>query len=377
MYFKGCVQGHNKVTIPIKNQCRYAKIKIFTASTVANHSFNVMTPPSLQPTAPFWLVVPTYNPGQAVWSEWIRALHMQTVQPQRVVVVDSGSTDGTQQLSQQAGFQGLSVAAQNFNHGGTRQWALDQALAAHTQTPPTQAPPTWVVYLTQDAILANPQSLQNLLQAFQDERVAGVYGRQLPHPHASWMETHARHFNYPATSKTVTVQDKESMGLKVCFFSDAFSAYRLSALQQQGGFPRHVPLGEDTLMAAKLLLAGHSLRYEAQAAVYHSHHYNGFQDFQRMFDTGVLHAQHAWLRETFGAAEGEGWRYAKDQVAFLKSFKSWPKLFTGLIQMVYKNSLKLLGYRLGLSHQYLPMPLRKLCAMHKAFWAQHSASPSA
>ncbi|MCE2858198.1 MAG: glycosyltransferase [Comamonadaceae bacterium] len=225
-----------------------------------------MTPPSLQPTAPFWLVVPTYNPGQAVWSEWIRALQMQTVQPQRVVVVDSGSTDGTQQLSQQAGFLGLSVAAQNFNHGGTRQWALDQALAAHTQTPPTQSPPTWVVYLTQDAILANPQSLQNLLQAFQDERVAGVYGRQMPHPHASWMETHARHFNYPATSKTVTVQDKESMGLKVCFFSDAFSAYRLSALQQQGGFPRHVPLGEDTLMAAKLLLAGHSLRYEAQAS---------------------------------------------------------------------------------------------------------------
>ena len=233
MYFKGCVQGHNKVTIPIKNQCRYAKIKIFTASKVANHSFNVMTPPSLQPTAPFWLVVPTYNPGQAVWSEWIRALQMQTVQPQRVVVVDSGSTDGTQQLSQQAGFLGLSVAAQHFNHGGTRQWALDQALTAHTQTPPTQSPPTWVVYLTQDAILANPQSLQNLLQAFQDERVAGVYGRQLPHPHASWMETHARHFNYPATSKTVTVQDKESMGLKVCFFSDAFSAYRLSALQQQ------------------------------------------------------------------------------------------------------------------------------------------------
>ena len=336
-----------------------------------------MTPPSPQPTAPFWLVVPTYNPGQAVWAEWIRALQMQTVQPQRVVVVDSGSTDGTLQLSQQAGFQGLSVAAQHFNHGGTRQWALDQALAGHTQTPPTQSSPAWVVYLTQDAILANPQSLQILLQAFQDERVAGVYGRQLPHPHASWMETHARHFNYPAASKTVTVQDKESMGLKVCFFSDAFSAYRLSALQQQGGFPRHVPLGEDTLMAAKLLLAGHSLRYEAQAAVYHSHHYNGFQDFQRMFDTGVLHAQHAWLRETFGAAEGEGWRYAKDQVAFLKSFKSWPKLFIGLTQMVYKNSLKLLGYRLGLSHQYLPMPLRKLCALHKAFWAQHSASPSA
>jgi hypothetical protein len=95
---------------PSKTNADTPKSKSSRQAQLQTTHFNVMTPPSTQPTAPFWLVVPTYNPGQAVWAEWIRALQMQTVQPQRVVVVDSGSTDGTQQLSQQAGFQGLSVA---------------------------------------------------------------------------------------------------------------------------------------------------------------------------------------------------------------------------------------------------------------------------
>jgi len=295
----------------------------------------------------------------------------------QVVVVDSGSTDGSLELSQQAGFTVLHTKAQNFNHGATRQWALNQGFLnpqpnpANGATPSASSPPDFIVFLTQDAILANANSLAELLQAFQDPQVAAAYGRQLPNPEASWLETNTRAFNYPDASRTVQLQDKASLGIKACFLSNSFAAYRLQALMAQGGFPGHLPLGEDTFTAAKFLLSGQSLRYQATAEVYHSHNYNGLQDFQRMFDTGVFHAQNPWLLQSFGKAEGEGAKLVKSQWAYLKAQASQahqPSMLQGIYQLLTANALKLVGYKLGRSHQWLPMALVKKFAMNKVFW---------
>jgi len=329
----------------------------------------------------FWLVVPTYNPGLSEWAQWLEALKQQDSPPEHLVVVDSGSSDGSLALSEQLANSAsstshsahqvtlLHVQAAQFDHGGTRQWALDQVLQAHAHNPPQ-----FVVFMTQDAVLGQPDALSNLLQAFQNPQVAAAYGRQLPKPQATWLEANFRQFNYPAVSRTVQLQDKESLGLKACFFSNAFGAYRLSALQAQGGLPAGLPLGEDTFMAAKLLLSGQSLQYQAQAGVYHSHHYNGLQDFQRMFDTGVFHAQNPWLLTQFGRAEGEGWRLLRHQWSALQTRAQghFMQSLQGLFQMVFTNAVKLCGYKLGQWHRFWPRALNQRFSMYKSYWRQQA-----
>ena len=318
----------------------------------------------------FGVIVPTYNPGREAWAKWVQALQSQNCKPMQVVVVDSGSTDGSLELSQQAGFTVLHTKAQDFNHGATRQWALEQGFL----NPQPNPPPDFIVFLTQDAILANSNALEELLQAFQDPQIAAAYGRQLPKPEAHWLEAHTRSFNYPDASRTVQLQDKASLGIKACFLSNSFAAYRLQALMAQGGFPAHLPLGEDTFTAAKLLLSGQSLRYQASAAVYHSHNYNGLQDFQRMFDTGVFHAQNPWLLQNFGKAEGEGAKLVKSQWAYLKAQASQPhhpNFLQGIVQLLSANVMKLMGYKLGRAHHWMPKALAKKFAMNKVFWQPH------
>jgi len=339
---------------------------------------------SVTSEALFWVIVPTYNPGPLAWAHWVSALQNQNCKPMQVIVVDSGSIDGSVGVSQQAGFTVLPIHAENFNHGGTRQWALDQCLEKARQL--GQPKPDFVVYLTQDAVLAHTNAFQELLNAFQLPLVAATFGRQMPKPNATWLEAHARNFNYPESARTVSLQDKASLGIKACFLSNSFAAYRLQALQAMGGFPSNLPLGEDTYTAAKLLLAGQSLRYQASAAVYHSHTYNGIQDFQRMFDTGVFHAQNPWLRQSFGQAEGEGLKLLSSQWQTLRQIISTssdkstqahvnhqpnpqaPGWFSGSFQLISTNFIKFTAYKLGLAYRFVPAFLRPYFSMSKAFW---------
>lgn len=107
-----------------------------------------------QKAIPFWVVVPTLNPGLKAWTDWIAALKAQDSQPQKVIIVDSGSDDGSLALTQSEGFSLFHVKALNFDHGGTRQWALAQALQAAQNE--GISPPEVVVFITQDALLAPP-----------------------------------------------------------------------------------------------------------------------------------------------------------------------------------------------------------------------------
>ena len=127
------------------------------------------------------VLVPTCNPGPT-WPDFLEAIQQQVAQPLKVVILDSESTDGSAQAAQARGHQVQTVSRRRFNHGGTRQQGIEQ----HTSGA------EFVIFLTQDAILADPYALRNLFQAFNDPQVAAAYGRQLPHHNATPIAAHAR-----------------------------------------------------------------------------------------------------------------------------------------------------------------------------------------
>jgi rhamnosyltransferase len=304
--------------------------------------------------------VPTLNAG-AGWSAWLAALRSQKHQPAQTLVLDSSSDDDTAAQAQAAGLSVEIIVRRDFNHGSTRQYAAER-LADYPS----------IVFLTQDALLAHPQALGNLLDTLHSQRdIGAVYGRQLPHHGATPIEAHARLFNYPAQSAVRCLDDRAQFGIKTAFFSNSFAAYRREALHAIGGFRRNLILGEDTVAAGQMLLADWRIAYCAEAQVRHSHHYGLRAEMARYFDIGVLHSREAWMLEQFGRAEGEGMRFIRSEVAYLARHAPWLIPEAGL-----RTLLKYLGYRLGRSEQRLYQAWKRRLSMQPGYWRDcnnHSA----
>lgn len=300
------------------------------------------------------LMVPTLNAGE-LWDAWLQAFAAQTLKPDYLLVIDSSSHDDTAAKARAAGFEVRVIPKSEFNHGGTRQFAVNHLPEVDI-----------VVFLTQDALLASPDAIENLVNVFADEAVGAAYGRQLPHRNAGPIAAHARFFNYPAQSQWRSLQDKQKFGIKTIFISNSFAAYRRSALQGVGGFPLNTIMNEDTFVAGKLLLNGWQIAYSGDACVFHSHDYGFAEEFRRYFDIGVFHANTPWLQQHFGGASGEGLRFVLSELRYLARHAAWL-----IPSALLRTALKWSGYKLGgAMHHKLPISVSRYLSLHKAYWLQ-------
>lgn len=298
------------------------------------------------------IIIPVRN-GGVRWREAAAALREAVEDPTLVAVVDSGSSDGSDRVAEEHGFETERIDPRTFNHGRTRQMAIDRFCGGKELA----------VFLTHDAVLEGRESLAELLAAFRDPEVGVAYGRQLPHRQAGPFEAHMVLFNYGTVSETRSMADAPRLGIKAAYISNSFGAYRLSALHACGGFPSHLILGEDTCVAVKMLLSGWKVRYCAEARVRHSHAYSVAQETQRYFDFGVLHSQLPELMHNFGAAEGEGARFVASELRYMAAHA--PHLLPAVL---IRNSVKYAGYRLGRNFTRLPRQLCRRLSMTKIFW---------
>jgi rhamnosyltransferase len=303
------------------------------------------------------LVVLTLNAGRTA-AGVIAGVQIQRRCPDRWLVLDSGSSDGTIQLFTQVGADVVLVDKALFDHGATRQMAVDRLEGTDV-----------VVFMTQDAVLADSDALSCLVACLDDPQIGVAYGRQVSRPGAGVIERHARLFNYPDVGSVRTMDDAARYGIRAAFCSNSFAAWRRSALLEVGGFPAPCILGEDMVTAARLLRAGYGVAYCADARVVHSHGMTVGGEAKRYFDTGVMHANNPWLMQAFGSAGGEGMRFVRSEVHYLATHGSVLRIPEALV----RDFVKLVAYRLGRAYRNLPRGWCRRMTTNPGYWDKRRA----
>lgn len=299
----------------------------------------------------FDVIVLTYNSASRI-KRLLEGIKNQTLKPNRIMIVDSSSNDDTVKIAQKYDCDVKIIKKEDFDHGGTRNYAARLSSA------------DFLIYMTDDAVPYDSNSFRNLLKFFDDENVMAVFGRQIPYENTNIFGKHLRYFNYPDYDYIRDYKDKFKYGIKTAFLSDSFCAYRKKIIEQIGYFKENLIIGEDTYIGAKLILAGYRIAYSSKAIVYHSHNYTAFQEFKRYFDIGVFHRSESWILKEFGRAESEGRKYIISGIKFFISEGKWyliPLFF-------FRIFLKYLGYKLGYNHIFIPDFFKKYLSMNKNFW---------
>lgn len=289
------------------------------------------------------IVILTLN-GASYMPALIQALKKTTI-PAKILVIDSSSKDNTKEICEEAGITVHTIPKSSFNHGLTRE--LGRKLIG------TEI----VVFMTQDALPAHPEWLENLIRPLNKSALS--YSRQLPHKGAGFFEAFHREYNYPEEGHVRSIHDTEKYGAYTFFLSNSCAAYVNQKLDAIGGFP-HVLLGEDTYACAKLLEQGETVAYVADSKVYHSHSYGLKEEFKRSFDTG-------YARSKLVSLIGEGSRDVKRGKEYaIKLFSKvslWQFPYTFILLL-----LKWIGYKLGTKGHNFPINIKQRLSSQPYFF---------
>ena len=275
------------------------------------------------------VIIPTLN-AESYLPPLFHALKNQTHVPEEILIVDSESTDNTVKLAREEGIRVLPVRRSEFDHGGTRNLAAEEATGEV------------LFFLSQDALPADEHYIEEMLKSLGQENVVMTSARQLPREDAPAIEKLTRAFNYPEKSFVRTSADIERLGIKAYFFSDVCSAYRRDFFEAIGGFEAPILTNEDMLMASWALKKGYAIGYAAEARVYHSHKYTLAQQYKRNFDVSVFLQTH---REEIrsGSASGEGIR----MVCYIEKELLRRGKLGAMVWCVFDSGAKFLGNRAG------------------------------
>ena len=170
--------------------------------------------------------------------------------------IDSGSADGTVELLEAHGARVISIDPETFDFGATRDRAFEEARAPV------------VVNLSQDAVPAHPQWLENLLAPLEEDDVAASCGRSLPDPDRPERQfPWERNGYFYFTAEMRKFRERYGRGL-----SNANSAVKRAVWEELRFGPQ--PIGEDFRFQTKLAKAGYRVAFPDDAPVLHHHDYH-------------------------------------------------------------------------------------------------------
>ncbi len=227
------------------------------------------------------VIIPTKNAGAQFRNVLEAVLKQKTPWEYEVLVIDSGSSDGTvEYVKSKKDVRLHQIPAKDFGHGKTRNLGISLTSGE------------FAVMLTQDALPASDSWLFELVSAAeQSDSVAGAFGRHIAYTHdgpllARELKLHFDGFlQWPCV---VRMEDEEhykvSVGYRrlLHFFSDNNACLRRSVWEKIP-YPE-VDFAEDQLWAKRIIQAGYAKAYADKAIVYHSHTFGFVELCRRSFD---------------------------------------------------------------------------------------------
>jgi len=230
-----------------------------------------------------------------------------------VLVVDSGSSDGTLEVARRHSARVLCVPKSEFNHGGTRNRGISEARGE------------FAAMIVQDALPADELWLQGLVENLaNDEGVAGAYSRQIPRADCNPFTRYAleNHFTNLPKRREQYIDDlaryealPPPRKLELVTFDDVSSCIRRSVWEKHPY--EQLSFGEDLEWAERVMKAGYKVVYEPKSAVIHSHNRSAFYEMKRAY------VAHKLLGELIG-------------FRVLPSFKDFRTRLPGLIRHRWK-----------------------------------------
>jgi rhamnosyltransferase len=277
--------------------------------------------------------------GGADLARCLEAIGRQQVDDEvEVVVVDSGSTDGSAERARRLGARVHEIPAEEFDHGTTRNLLAELARGEV------------LVFTTQDAYAVGDAWLRTLVAPLAESEVAGVYGRQVAHEDASPPERFFLDFLYGPEPRRQWAAGPDDLSLETTLFSNVASAMRRD-MWEQNRFAEGIGMGEDQEWSRRMLLAGRTIAYEPRAVVRHSHAYTLASAFRRFYASGAS-ADRSYLagpssRRALRAAAVD---YARGEVAWLWRSRQRRWLpYTAVYELT-----KFTALQLGSRHDRLP-----------------------
>jgi len=216
------------------------------------------------------VALPVLDGGELL-GEVLAAVRAQEVDDAiEIVVIDSGSTDGSRERARAHGARVAEIPRAEFSHGGTRNRLMEMATGEH------------VAFLTQDSVPAGPGWLAALLSGFAlAGDVALVCGPYLPRPDASPMVRRELLEYFARFGGTRVDRGRADVG-PAGFFSSANGAVARRAWEHVPFRP--LPYAEDQQLARDMLAHGYAKAYVPEAAVVHSHDHPPLRALRRYFD---------------------------------------------------------------------------------------------
>jgi rhamnosyltransferase len=207
------------------------------------------------------ILLRSFNEGWAL-RETLPALKAQDWRNWELIVIDSGSTDGSQELiraAEPAHF--VQIQPHEYNPPRVMNHGMRLARSA------------FGIFLNADATPQGAQWLRPLVTALQDPKVAAVFGRQVPRPDCQAV--------YACDYDRCFGPNRESAQWEH-FFSMVSSGIRKDIWSRRG-FLEKLQYAEDDEYTRWARANGYQVIYCPDSVVMHSHNYTPAQAYKRSF----------------------------------------------------------------------------------------------